>query len=279
MSGLDLQGLIKVGIDILTSVVNKKTGKILLQTGDVRNQTTDADNVESWQPFGWASRPSKPEAGKKAAQGVVLTTGGHDVCIAGQDARCYEQYGNLDFGEFCAYAPGDDGLAQGRVIGKKDGSVTVFTTDDNTKDGKSVFFRVAKDGFLFVAPWGTIRFDATGFHILHASGASFNLGGIGGLPAPLDVVASYIKMQAGSVSASSIGSPIADATSVITALAALQTQITALQLVLTTLGTKGAINGVLDVAPLATTSGVAVVAGAATVSTQSALIPKGTGMT
>src|SRR3990167_5738707 len=184
MGGLDLAGFLKVGVDILTTTVNKTTGKILAQVGSVTEQTTDGDNVEWWQHVGWASRPSKPDAGKKAAQGLTLSAGDHDVCIASQDVRCLDQYGNLDFGEFCAYAAGEDAKAQARIIGKKDGSVTLFTTDDNTKDGKSVYFRVAPDGFMWVAPWGKLVFDATGFHLLHASGASFDLGGIGGGPPP-----------------------------------------------------------------------------------------------
>ncbi len=237
MSGLDLAGLFKVGVDILTTTVNRVTGKILAQVGSVTEQTTDGDNIEWWQHVGWASRPSKPDAGSKAAQGLLVSCGDHDVCIASQDVRCLDQYGNLDFGEFCAYAAGEDGLAQGRIIGKKDGSVAIFTTDDNTKAGRSVYFRVSPDGFLFVAPFGTLRFDETGFHLLHASGASFDLGAIGGLPAPLDVIGSYIKMQAGTIqgsgSAQSFGSgtpsPLALQVPTAAAIAGLQAQITALQ--------------------------------------------------
>ncbi len=266
-------GFIKAGIDVLNTTVNRITGKILAQLGDVSREQADHDNVEWWQHVGWASRPSKPDAGDKSAQCVVMAMGDHDIAFASQDVRSLDQYGNLDFGEFCAYAGGDDGNAQGRVIGKKDGSVAIFTTEDNTKAGRSVYFRVAPDGFIWTAPWGTIRFDETGFHILHASGASFNLGGIGGIPAPLDVVASYIKMQAGSVGASSIGMPLADATSVVAALAAIQSQLTAIAAGFAAISPLG--NGPLAVAIVAP----AVSSGAATVAAQSLLIPKGSGMT
>lgn len=278
MAGIDLVGLIKVGLDVLTSSVDKVTGKILVQLGSVTEQTSDGGGVEWWQHVGFASRPPKPDAKKKAAQAFVLATGDRDVCVASQDTRCLDQYGNLDFGEFCAYAPGEDAKAQGRVIGKKDGSVTVFTTDTNTKAGRSVYFRTAPDGFLWVAPWGTLRFDASGFHLLHSSGASINLGGIGGLPAPLDVIASYIKLQAGSVSTSSVGSPIADATSTVAAIAALQTQLTAVAAGFAKLAAVvGAVQGTDCVAASAIVAPI-VVSGAATVTTQSALMPKGSGM-
>lgn len=279
MAGPGLRGFIKVGVDILTTTVDKATGKILAQIGSVVEQTTDQSNVEWWQPSGWASRPSKPDAKKAAAQGTVIASGDYDVCIASQDVRCLDIYGNLNFGEFCAFASGSDAKAQGRVIGKGDGTVTMFTTSDNTKAGKSVYFRVAPDGFIWTAPWGTMRFDAMGFHMIHASGACINSGGVGGLPAPLDIVGSYIKLQASNVSASSIGAPLADALSTITAIAALQTQMIAIAAAFTKLAAA--------VGPLQSTDAVAAAAivipavavGGTTVGVQSALIPKGSGMT
>ncbi|MBX3218982.1 MAG: hypothetical protein KF795_00605 [Labilithrix sp.] len=91
------------------------------------------------------------------------------------------------------------GQGQARVITNNDGSITLFSTDDNTANGKSVYVRVAPDAIQFVAPWGTIRWDASGFHLLHSSGASIDLGGIYGLPAPLDALTSYVKLQAASI--------------------------------------------------------------------------------
>jgi hypothetical protein len=291
MSGVDLAGLIKPGVDILTTTVNRVTGKILAQTGSVTEQTTDSDNVEWWQQVCWASRPSKPSAGSKAAQGVVLACGDHDICISSQDVRCLDQYGNLDFGEFCAYAPGEDGLAQGCVIGKKDGSVTVFTTDTNTKAGKSVYFRVAKgtndatglpDGFTWFAPWGTTKFDSTGYHTVHVSGASFHLGGIYGMPAPLDQISSYIKLSAGTIhlecSGLSIGlvgaTPVALQIPTAAAIFALQLEIAALQVECAAIA--AALVAVTNIAPLVpATHGAAAAAGTAAVGVAAAVLVTG----
>ena len=235
-----LSGIVDVGIDLLTTVVNATTARIFAQTGDVVSQTKDSDGVEWWQHAGFASRPPKADPGKKAAQAVVLKTSDRDVCIASVDNRGLDLYGNLAEGETCVYAAGEDGESQARRILKKDGSAAIFTTSDNTADGQSVYFRVAKDGFRFVAPWGTLKFDATGFHILHSSGASFDLGGIFGVPgfdsAPLNSLTSYVRMQAGSVitasSTQALGTgpskPLASAPEVVLALNALQTQIDAL---------------------------------------------------
>lgn len=100
------------------------------------------------------------------------------------------------------------GQGQARIIAKNDGSVTMFTTFDNTKDGQSVYFRVAPDGFKFVAPFGTLYFDVTGLHVNHVSGAGIDLGGIYGLPAPFDSaplnqLLSFIRMTAGTLTAES----------------------------------------------------------------------------
>lgn len=195
-------GLIRRGVDILTTTVDRVTNKILAQTGNVVGEVAESDNVEWWQHVGFSSRPSNPTKGKTAAQALVMEEGGHDIAFASQDTRSQEIYGNLKPGETCFYAAGADGLGQARVIGKADGSINIYTTDTNTKDGKAVYFRVAPDGFSFVAPWGSVKFDSTGFHINHSSGASFNLGGIYGLPGPLSDIASYVRMQAGSLNVS-----------------------------------------------------------------------------
>src|SRR5262245_39231356 len=101
MAAPDLRGLIQAGFDILTTAVDKATKKITAQLGSVVGKTTDSDGAEWWQHYGLASRPPKPEAGKQAAQAVVLRTGDHDICVASQDLRGLELYGSIDHGEAC----------------------------------------------------------------------------------------------------------------------------------------------------------------------------------
>jgi len=203
MSGLDLAGLFKVGIDILTTSVNSVTGKILVQIGSVTEQTTDGDNVEWWQHVGLASRPSKPDAGSKAAQGLVLSNGDRDICFASQDVRCLDRYGNLDHGETCLYAAGDDGNAQGRVLIKKDGSVTLYTNDKNAPGGTTVAFRISPTGGLeFTCQWGSMILDETGFHVRTQAGPRLDMGGISipGVPeAVTGAFTGYAKLTAPTV--------------------------------------------------------------------------------
>jgi hypothetical protein len=130
-----ISGLVHVGLDILSTVVNAATKRILVQTGDVVKEATDTDGAEWWQHVGFASRPPKPQAGKQAAQAVVVKTSDRDVVVASVDQRGLGLYGNLDHGETCLYAAGEDGNAQGRVLIKKNGSVSLYTRNGNTSSG------------------------------------------------------------------------------------------------------------------------------------------------
>jgi hypothetical protein len=55
------------------------------------------------------------------------------------------------------------------------------------------------EGVMFVGRWGSLKLDDTGFHITTAAGATFDLGGVSGLPGPLSAVSSSCAMNAGSI--------------------------------------------------------------------------------
>lgn len=80
-----------------------------------------------------------------------------------------------------------------------DGKISIFTTDDATPNGKSVFQQVAPTGFTRVSPWGRETFDANGFHLKHVSGARIDLGAIAGFPPPLDALNTYFTVSAAMV--------------------------------------------------------------------------------
>jgi len=108
------------------------------------------------------------------------------------------------------------------------GVISLFTTEDNTPDGKSVFFQVKPDGFIFNFPHGKLTFNGQGFHLLHSSGARIDLGAIAGLPAPLDALGSYVsvgaqiaKIEAAAIALGPAGGaaePVAKATTLIATL-------------------------------------------------------------
>jgi len=82
------------------------------------------------------------------------------------------------------------------LLTREDGRVTMLTSDDATITGRTVFCEVSPDGHRWVAPWGKTTFGADGFHVLHHTGARLDLGGIGGLPAPLDALSAYATLSA-----------------------------------------------------------------------------------
>ena len=59
---------------------------------------------------------------------------------------------------------------------------------------------VGPSGFVISGPWGSLRLDDSGFHVTTTSGASFDLGGVAGLPGPLSAVSSSSTLTAGSIS-------------------------------------------------------------------------------
>lgn len=105
-------------------------------------------------------------------------------------------YGNLKEAEACLAATAD---APARVMVKDDNSITMYTTDDGKPTGHGVYLKLSSTALEFYAPWGRLVFDASGFHVVTASGARMDLGGIGGIPGPLSTLASYATLSAATV--------------------------------------------------------------------------------
>lgn len=205
--------LFQRGIDILNTILGSstdastgtQTGTILASLGSVTKGgntnapgTSDSQNAEFWQHVGFSSRPSNPVGGVSACQAIAIRQNDRDVVICSRDIRTNSIYGNLNPGETCLWAAGADGNSQGRVIIKDNGSITIYTTDDNTSQGNATYFQIhPQNGMRFVAKWGSFVFDQTGFHIQHASGFTVDGGNIGGMPDPVSTISSYFKINAG----------------------------------------------------------------------------------
>lgn len=78
---------------------------------------------------------------------------------------------------------GRDG-SQGRVVVKDDGTVALMTTAANAQGGQAIVLSVGPNGLRYTSPWGTMRFDASGYHVRTKAGPAFRMGGIkvAGLP-------------------------------------------------------------------------------------------------
>lgn len=149
MAAPDLSGLIQSGYAILATSVSKVTKRITAQLGDVRG-ATDTDNADWMQHVGFASRPPKVASGKAAAWAVVVRGGDRDTCIASQDTRGLDLYGNLADGETCVYAAGADGLGQARALFKANGSIALYTTKGNAVGGTGMGVFVNPDGSVSI---------------------------------------------------------------------------------------------------------------------------------
>lgn len=169
---------------VLKSTLADKTKKVLLQLGDFNGEgNVDQDKVSWWQTFGFASRPAKADKGKDAAQVFVVRAGNEEYAIAGQDPRDLAIYGNLAEGETCVYATGEDGDAQGRILLKKDGSITAYTRQGNTSSGAGMMMQLdaANGAIRLVSPHGHgLIIDEDGVKIF-TSAASITLGADGGI--------------------------------------------------------------------------------------------------
>lgn len=157
MAAPSLSSLFEFGISILNTIVDATTKTILATTGDVESETPGADNVQWLQHVGFVSRPSKPAARERAAKGLVIKRGDHDVCIGSSDIRGQELSGNLGHGDTCIYAAGEDGTGQARVLLKgSTGAVSLYTTADNTSTGAGmgVFINPSDDSVSIINSQG-----------------------------------------------------------------------------------------------------------------------------
>lgn len=195
-----LSSLFDVGIDILKTVRSATTGLITAQTGDVVAKFANADVSEWWQHVGFASRPAVPTAGSASCQGVAIKRGDNDAIVATRDARGTSIYGSLSDGEACVYAPG----AQGRVLLKADGSVSLYTTSDNTSSGQSVILKVSPSAVAIGTPWGAITMDSNGIKLGAQGGAGIQLGADG----TVTIIGTSVALNGGSVSLGANATPV-----------------------------------------------------------------------
>lgn len=123
------------GVGILNTIRDTATNTLLAMLGDEVTGQATGDNAEIWQHDGLASRSAKPTRGQPGPQSVILRGGLRDVIIASRDVRGHYIYGQLDYGETCLYAIGENATAQARVLLKKDGSINLYTRAGNTSSG------------------------------------------------------------------------------------------------------------------------------------------------
>jgi hypothetical protein len=166
---------------------------------------------------------------------LAVWEGGQALLMPMSDSRTVPGLPSLKKGE-----TGLHGHASNFFRNHEDGSCSISTTEDGTATGRSVFYKQGPAGYEWAAPWGRQRLDATGWHLqTRSGGCSIDMGGIGGMPAPLNSLGGYFRLQAPSVivkttlmAVGPVGAPadsVAKATPTLAAIAALNTVLAAMQ--------------------------------------------------
>lgn len=176
-SGYDDDGFLTVQIATFSSSSAKTIGNVFL-----------------YNQHGIQQRPLDPDADGTACQCLYWSEGNKYYAIPLNDPRTQTGVSiQLQKGETIIHSPSGVGFIRMHA----DGAISTFTTDDNTSNGRSVAFRVAPTGLSFQSPFGRMTFDATGYHVVHNSGARLDLGAIQA-PAPLNAfgIGSYATISA-----------------------------------------------------------------------------------
>lgn len=234
-------------IGIPTFSENDADGFVGVQVGvyGTDNKSSGCPAGEVHTPYGFYCRPLDPTIDAdgnldptKSGQALYAWQGGQLHLIPLQDPRVVPNLPPLGKGEAMLYG------REGQFVKcRNGGEVSMMTTDDATITGQSVFFQMKPTGFTRTAPWGTERFDATGWHATTTSGASIDIGGIGGIPG-FGTFGSYAQLQAAmirlngasvSLGGGTVQDNVALSTPILAAFAAATTVIDAIGVVLASL--------------------------------------------
>jgi hypothetical protein len=227
-SAVPADAVIQIG-RVVGSSVSSKTAVVLynvegigaVDRADATSPTADQaegageanEAAELFGTLGLVVRPLPPTqtAGRTGHMEVAsIRTADGLVPFAARDVRLHASFPNPDPGDIALVGYGSNFV---RLM--PGGGIALATTTDGTPTGEFVQLQLKGDGFALFGPWGKLVYDQTGLHLLHYSGARIDMGGIGGLPAPLGAFGSYanigaamIRLTAATVTlGSDVGSP------------------------------------------------------------------------
>lgn len=220
--------------DILLSEIVE--GEVRYNLGYFAGENTTSQGVGAsspvWPQFGFVSRPADPDE-DGAAMALWIQDGDQKRVISTRDNRHTDRLPDVQPGETAVYAvPGNFVRCQ------IDGAITAMTTDDNTTDGNAIYWKMSPTrGFEFSSPWARIMAGPYGISLVHSSGARLDLGSLGGLPPPFDLLSSSATITAASISlmagAISQGNPFTPGLANEIAVTALKTWVSAVSLAFT----------------------------------------------
>jgi len=159
---------------------------------------------EAVSPYGFMGRALAPDVDQDqnitaGALQLAFIDGGNWLTLHLTDRRVIAGLPLVQPGESMQY-----GAKFNFVKCRADGGVQMFTTTDGTGAGSSCFLGITRGasgnlGRRGEGPWGREFFDETGWHVQTTSGATLHMGGLGGMPSPMDQLASCIVAAAAMV--------------------------------------------------------------------------------
>jgi hypothetical protein len=184
--------------DISASSAN--VGEIRCNLGDSVTGDGYAAECAIWGPPGFIGRPADPTTGTGggACQALYVVEGNQKRVVATRDNRITGALPQLKPGESMQYGP-----HAGQFIRCDfDGGISIYTTtEDGSPDGRGIYTKYSPtNGVDTSTPWGRQQIGPNGCHLQTSGGASLRMGSIQGLPAPLDGLGTYAKLQADMVS-------------------------------------------------------------------------------
>jgi hypothetical protein len=207
-----------------------------------------AADAPMWSQFGFASRPAEPDE-DGAPMVIYYLDGNQKRIVSTRDLRMAPKLPALKAGETCIF-----GFSGQFIRMFDDGGISIFTTDDNTTDGRTISLSVWPDeGLVFNSPWGKVSFGPMGFHVNHYSGGRIDLGALGGLPFPMNLLTSYFSASANTANLSGVVTALGSDAGIAntTAITALLTLLTAIVGVFSTATPASGMSGAAAVlAPL-----------------------------
>lgn len=150
--------------------------------------------MDVYGQLGLVVRPPGPDQTggfDRHAEVLCLRTTDGLVPIAGRDIRLNQAFPNPKPGDVVLVGYGSNFVKLGI-----DGRISIVTTKDGTPNGAMMQIQLRPDGFAVLGDWGKLSLDEGGLHVLTHTGARIDLGGIGGLPSPLDELGSYASLAA-----------------------------------------------------------------------------------
>ena len=162
--------------DIMATDKDDVTNTITCQLGNAITADVVTEGAEMWFPPGIASRPSEvQENPDDAAQAIAISRSDQDVIIATRDVRSQQVYGQLKAGETCLYAPGTDTKGQARILLKADGSINLYTKEQNLEglQGLGIFINAQQNSISILNSNGAgIIINDDGIQLVSKGGAS-----------------------------------------------------------------------------------------------------------